>query len=304
MPVEKPINPEWDRFARDVMTAAKNWTYEQYKERYPQIDPAFFDGLKASDDPLDGRSAMVVIARDGDLNQIVGSLRVVLPSREKPLMPMEQQFDVRVPRPSKTAKTVNLILSDAEIVERVSEGGQVAELKSLVLHRRPGKDLGPMLHHFALEHRLLDWDWIVGAGWPENSAMEHNVSKLHLVCDASMLEYYGAYGFEPIPGLAPVSGNHFLQVDQKTFFEKSRELMSQRRGFRLTPKKYNGVYVPGYKDYDGVQIRYDVEVEMYDLPRQIIREAFGLEFQEEGNSGCIRAILAQLHAKHVAAGTF
>jgi hypothetical protein len=81
-------HPTYQKVAKEIMTNAKNWLTEGYKQDYknvPNLDPQFFDSLGT---PLDGRSRMVVVFKDESLTKILGTMRIAYSTEEHPELPM------------------------------------------------------------------------------------------------------------------------------------------------------------------------------------------------------------------------
>jgi hypothetical protein len=82
-------HPTYQKLAKQILTNAKNWLIEGYKQDYkkafPNLDPKFFDSLGT---PLDGRSKMVVVYQDESLTKILGTMRLAYSTEDHPELPM------------------------------------------------------------------------------------------------------------------------------------------------------------------------------------------------------------------------
>jgi len=261
-------------FSKMLADQAYDWIYEEYKRRYPQIDPAIFDKMKGLDTPLDGRSIFGVVFTKGDPKDIKATLRFTFPSREHPLLPMEEYFqrqnlNWKYPRPKIAAGPYQLMLLDRQH-EFLGLAGNVLELKNFVTQEHAEDRLVPILFHLVEESASAQSIQTSGKYYnhiplPEVAAkikssgdikpQAYEIDRNHLrtglnlaevnpldtfpaeytiECDRRMVPYYRRLGFKLV-NPDPIIGDTFvLSMDRKAFVEVGRKFRNQPGGTLVT----------------------------------------------------------------------
>jgi hypothetical protein len=255
------ISPGWAEDSVEARALAQrgyDWVFERFRQAYPQIPAKTFAKAQAVDSPLDGRSTVVMLYREGNPADVVASMRLAFPTDELPTVPLEKATGWSIPRQKAVKKqypTFNLYGSWSK---REWQGNFV-EMKNLAVAENAKIDFLPILFHAAEFETYMKYS-VRGAFVSE--WMRRNVDQLdtfkvnvhstlptqyYLYCDERLGPYYKRLGFKDVPGSPHAGTNVILGVERDGFVRILRK-MNTRAGKglldwnRITPLNTREAY--------------------------------------------------------------
>lgn len=235
---------ETEKFAQNMMQRGFEWSIEQYKKTYPEIDAKFFEEMLTKQKPNIEKDGMLLLFRGhtGTKTSLIGTLRVAYRTTEDPKLPFEKSLGYSYPSPVKrveqlqTARKIRYPRSPPAFV------GDVAEIKNLATNPNMGVDTVYWLFHFANEEYLFEtsgerhpYDKKMFTDYyrkhePEKLANELRLQSLSgadsrktelflsdylLVCDDKMINYYKRLGFQLAQSDPIKPHNYLMRIDRK-----------------------------------------------------------------------------------------
>lgn len=210
-----------DKLGRTLLERADNFIYGQYRARYPDIPPTFFEEMK-SKNPVGAPGTVMLLAFSEDQpNETLATLKLSFRVKANPQLPLERLLDVAVSsetRPMKDSEWPLLWKHHPSPLLTLWQGGAV-ELGNFVKDPNSERYLIPLLWHVAEHHQLTTMVLPMNGG--RMMGLYVFPATYYLVCDERMVSYYEKLGFQKI--MDPISGNYVMSAERYTFYTTAAE---------------------------------------------------------------------------------
>jgi hypothetical protein len=239
---------------------AIRWDIVQYKAAYPEIPESFFESMLKRDPGTDDHSALVMIFRGDDANDVVSTFRTAEPEGLLGKLPLDKLHGRRI-TPGR------LPVTEGDFTELDALSGQVrkvratlglrTEFKNLVKHPSLGPEIVPLMLFAAERFHLTYGQHYKTHLWDLMSIFDgYRVlpDEHWLICDARMLPYYQRLGFEIVEENIDGSGDYALKITREAFVKALSERFEVEgsRIIRGTGSRWQmdfGAYDDFYKTY-------------------------------------------------------
>ena len=260
-------NDAWSSEALKLARRARDWSYERFKEVYPNYTEAELDDLKKKDHLEDARSSRIVVMKNDGTGEIVGSLKVLYDDGKTPL-PIDQIFG-RIPRPVPAFRShTELNSRNGHVTQNKVVTGAVVQLMEFIATKR---DLNALLHIMAatdlatgqfsrkvtipkelhpenVSNHAIKWTTDQNGKHRFDRATVETFSLAPevyvLYCDERLIPYYESLGFQKFSQNGKLFGmqishNQFMQIAlESPLFKPNRQKLQNRGGlnwFNQTP---------------------------------------------------------------------
>jgi hypothetical protein len=240
-----------NELAEHFIEQSKDFVYNEYTNRYPDLPKKFFNDMKAADKFADGRSSLIVIYNQGDLTQIQATLRFVWRNEVHPELPSEKMLGINFPTDNIRLDRYQVFGKAEEALERVTEPvalpngayfedgkinfqgfvGDNWEIKNFVVNKNAPIDFVPFLFDAAEKNgisynaptnriqAMVDGDMVQAQFFP---------SQYYLSCDKRMVPLYSRLGLELVQD-EPIKGdNYLMKISRESFAKDVGEKFSAR----------------------------------------------------------------------------
>jgi hypothetical protein len=232
--------------ARKLAERARDWSYSQFAQYYPDYSAAEFEELKKHDILEDPRSVRVIVMKTDGSGDIVGSLKFVYDDLHTPL-PYEAEFPLTRPKHG-FREFFEYDSSTWGLKSSLQLTGQVVQVMEFVIDKNARGDLNAVLH-FASEldfsfytMRMLTEDVPKSQQPKEVRAQRARESAwggaptrfiVHpedyiLYCDARLVPYYASLGFEDVQTKGKLHG---MKISREKYARISMQSPFFRRAY-------------------------------------------------------------------------